>query len=83
MSPRTKNITKRRWLTLLWGVLVVIAVFTLIFYEQIALLYILATLAVTAVMIIVALADLRRGDAPAEIPSPPATPQIGVNTIRK
>jgi len=64
MSQRIKatKTRKRRSLTLLWIVGLVIVVFTLIYFERTELLYILATLGVTALLVIVATADLGRRD---------------------
>ena len=49
---------KRRSLTLAWIVGSAIAVFLLIYFEQTALLYVLATLGVTILLFIVALSDI-------------------------
>jgi hypothetical protein len=69
---------KRRLFTYLWISALAVSVFLLIYFEQIALLYILATLGVTVLLIIVALADLGRGDFSAEtaplIPEPSIRP---------
>lgn len=59
---RTNKTRKRRSLTLLWIVGLVILVFVLIYFERTEMLYILATLGVTALLIIVATADLGRRD---------------------
>jgi hypothetical protein len=60
MSQRiqAKKTGKRRWLTYVWilGILVVVSL--LIYFERTALLYVLATLGVTALLLIVAFADL-------------------------
>jgi hypothetical protein len=71
MSQRIKatKTRKRRSLTLLWIVGLVIVVFTLIYFERTELLYILATLGVTALLVIVATADLGRRD-------PSASPEL-------
>jgi hypothetical protein len=60
MSQRiqARNANKRRWITYLWifGVLLVASL--LIYFERTALLYVVATLGVTALLIVVAVADL-------------------------
>jgi heme A synthase len=48
----------RRGVALLWLVAVSIVIGTLIYLEQIAILYVLATLALVALLLIVAFADL-------------------------
>ena len=50
--------SRRRLMTLLWSAVVAITVIFLIYKEQIALLYILATVSVTVLLVIVAMADL-------------------------
>jgi heme O synthase-like polyprenyltransferase len=49
---------KRRSLTYLWIPLLAVVVFLLIYFEMTELLYVLATLGVTALLVIVATADL-------------------------
>jgi predicted membrane metal-binding protein len=63
---RTSKTRKRRTVTYLWILGLAVLVFLLIYFEQTALLYILATLGVTVLLIIVALADLGRGELSAE-----------------
>ena len=60
MSQRiqVKKAGKRRWLTYLWIVAILLVVSLLIYFERTALLYVLATLGVTALLLVVALADL-------------------------
>jgi hypothetical protein len=48
----------RRTIALFWLVAVAIMISAFIYYEQIALLYVIATLGLSALMIIVAVADL-------------------------
>jgi len=48
----------RRTAALLWFVLVAIVIGTLIYLEQIAILYVLATISLVALLLIVAFADL-------------------------
>lgn len=62
---------RRRGFTYLWIFGLALLVFLLIYFEQTALLYILATLGVTALLIIVALADLGRSEL-----SPESSPQV-------
>jgi amino acid permease len=66
MSQRiktTKN-KKRRLITYLWILALAVGVFLLIYFERTELLYILATLGVTALLIIVAIADLGMSEKP-------------------
>lgn len=70
-----KNSSKRRRLALLLLLITSAGIGTLIYFEQIALLYVLATLALVALLLTVGLADLERvgrGDesAASEISSP-------------
>lgn len=50
----------RRSIALFWLVLVSIVIFTLIYLEQIAVLYILATLSLVVLLLIVGFADLEK-----------------------
>jgi heme O synthase-like polyprenyltransferase len=64
MSQRlrtTKN-KKRRGITYLWILCLAVLTFLLIYFEQTSLLYILATLGVTVLLIVVALADLGQSE---------------------
>lgn len=59
---------RRRLMTLLWSAVVAIIVIWLIYKEQVALLYVLATVSVTVLLAVVAMADLggtRRATEPA------------------
>jgi len=60
MSQRIKasKTRRRRGITLLWIGGMALVTFLLIYFEQTALLYVLATLGVTVLMVIVAMADL-------------------------
>lgn len=60
MSQRIKgrNPRKRRWVTVAWIVGAAVIVFSLIYFERTELLYVLATLGVTALLVIVATSDL-------------------------
>jgi len=57
---RANKARKRRGFTYLWIAVLAVSVFLLIYFEQTALLYILATLGVTVLLVIVATADLGR-----------------------
>ena len=54
---------RRRLITYAWVSAMALGIIILIYKEQTALLYILATLGITALLVIVALADLRVGNA--------------------
>ena len=73
---RTSKTRKRRTVTILWIAALFILLGLLIYFEQTALLYILATFGVTVLLVIVALADLGRGELSAEtaIPEPATQP---------
>ena len=55
---------RRRIFTLSWIAVLAIAVIALIYWEQTAVLYILATLGVTALLVVVAMADLATSNSP-------------------
>ena len=55
---QAKKTGKGRWLTYIWIVGILLAVSLLIYFERTALLYVLATLGVTALLLVVAFADL-------------------------
>lgn len=59
MSNLTERFS-RRTVALFWLVLVALFVGVLIYLEQIALLYVLATLALVALLLVVAFADLEK-----------------------
>jgi len=67
---------KRRSFTYLWIFTLALSVFLLIYLEQIALLYILDTFGVTVLLVIVALADLGRGELSAETSPPIPEPSL-------
>lgn len=50
----------RRTLALLWTVLVAVVIGILIYFEQISVLYVLATLSLVALLLFVAFADLEK-----------------------
>jgi uncharacterized membrane protein YhaH (DUF805 family) len=64
MKRRNAASDKRRrtMITILWTAVLAIATIVLIYKEMTALLYILATLGVTALLIVVAMADLSHSD---------------------
>jgi hypothetical protein len=64
MNQRTKvsKTRKRRSLTYLWIFGLALVVFLLIYFERTEMLYILATLGVTALLVIVATADLGQNE---------------------
>lgn len=57
MAKKEQKISRRK-LALLWAVLVGIVVGVLIYFEQISVLYVLATFSLTALLLVVAFADL-------------------------
>ncbi len=69
------DIIGRRGFTYLWIFGLAIVVFLLIYFEQTALLYVLATLGVTTLLIIVAAADLGHGERSADLSAPQANAQ--------
>ena len=72
---------RRTIITFAWiGALAIIAI-TLIYYEMTALLYILATLGVTALLVVVAVADLAHAQTMSvdTLPSEKAVPNAGFN----
>lgn len=68
MSQRIRsNKAKRsRGFTYLWILCLAVSVFLLIYFEQTSLLYILATLGVTVLLVIVATADLGQSERSSE-----------------
>jgi hypothetical protein len=63
---RTRNVAtdrrRRKMMTILWTALLAIGTIILIYKEMTALLYILATLGVTALLVVVAMADLSHSE---------------------
>jgi hypothetical protein len=55
---QAKKTGNRRWLTYVWIVATLLVVSLLIYFERTALLYVLATLSVTGLLLIVAFANL-------------------------
>lgn len=95
----TSGRTNRRRTTLLWIAAGAVVIIALLYWEQTALLYVLATLGVTALLVVVALADLSGArkasheSAPADdsaaignavvATSPSVQPSVGRATRRK
>jgi len=63
---RTNRNKRQRGFTYLWIFGLAVLIFLLIYFEQTALLYVLATLGVTTLLVVVAVADLGRSDKPSE-----------------
>lgn len=59
---RSNKNKKRRGFTYLWIFGLAVLIFLLIYFEQTSLLYILATLGVTILLVVVAMADLGRSE---------------------
>ena len=71
-KTRTTGIASRKQrgrMTFVWSAVVAVAVIALIWTEQVALLYVLATLSVAALLVVVALSDL--GEAKRATQAPP------------
>ena len=66
---RSNKIKRRRGFTYLWILVLVVSVFLLIYFEQTSLLYILATLGVTVLLVVVATADLGQSEKSSEGPA--------------
>ena len=54
----------------LWIAAVVLAIFLLIYFEQTAILYVLATLSLTALLLVVAFANLKDSPNASDLPKP-------------
>ena len=64
----TSDRRRRKMITLLWALVLAAIVITLIYLEKTAILYILCTLSVTALLVIVAKSDLaHRDQSPSEM----------------
>lgn len=57
---------RRKLMTVLWALGLAVAVIVLIYLEKTAILYIVCTLGVTALLVIVAFSDLAHGEAPGQ-----------------
>ena len=62
MATTHHRARNKRLLTYLWVALLALVTIILIYKEQTAVLYILATLGVTAILVVVAFADLHKGE---------------------
>lgn len=69
-SNRGRKTAGGRNRTLLWIGAIALIVFLLIYFEQTAILYVLATLGVTALLLIVAFADLKGVPSASDLPKP-------------
>jgi hypothetical protein len=67
-APTVEARKRRRRMTLLWSAIAAAIVIGLIWKEQIAMLYILATVSVTVLLIIVAVTDLHDARPATELP---------------
>lgn len=67
---------RRKLITALWALLLAVLVIVLIYLEKTAILYILCTLGVTALLVIVAFSDLAHREPKSEMD--PATDAAGV-----
>ena len=63
---RSNKARRGRGFTYLWILVLAVSIFLLIYFEQTSLLYILATLGVTILLVVVALADLGRSEISSE-----------------
>ena len=61
---------RRRLITYLWITGLAVLTMSLIYWEQTALLYILATLGVTVLLVVVAMSDLKHADTPGSQSAP-------------
>ena len=67
---RTTGSKRRRNITLLWVAGLTILVIGLLYYQQVAILYVIATLGVTMLLVIVALSDLTGAQKSSTEPAP-------------
>jgi len=83
MSQRiqTNKLKRRRGFTYLWIAALGVLIFLLIYFEQTALLYILATLGVTALLFVVAAADIGHPAPSAEGPAQLADAQAASSGV--
>lgn len=68
-KTQAKKTGRRRWLTYVWIVGILLVVSLLIYFERTAILYVLATLGVTALLLVVAFADLGGGERTSDSPT--------------
>lgn len=67
---------RRKLITALWALLLAVVVILLIYLEKTAVLYILCTLGVTALLVIVAYSDLAHRDAGGEVGQETGAPRV-------
>lgn len=67
---------RRKLITVLWALALAFVVILLIYLERTAILYILCTLGVTALLVVVAFSDLAHGDAKSGVASEPDAPGV-------
>jgi heme O synthase-like polyprenyltransferase len=77
---RTNKNKKRRGITYLWILCLAVLTFLLIYFEQTSLLYILATLGVTVLLVVVALADLGQSELSPDTMQMSSAPAPGSKT---
>ena len=66
---------RRKLITVLWALGVAAVVITLIYLERTAILYILCTLSVAALLLVVAFSDLAHETGGQDLAQPPDTPR--------
>ena len=77
-TRKVTDIKRRRKLAaVVWTALLAIVTMTLIYFEMTALLYVLATLGVTAILVVVAVSDLARGEKHSALPQADDSAAIG------
>ena len=79
---RSNKARRSRGFTYLWILALAVSIFLLIYFEQTSLLYVLATLGVTILLVVVALADLGRSELSSET-MPRSDPQAPGAKFRK
>ena len=70
MATKHHRSRNKRLITYLWVAALALVTIILIYKEQTAILYILATLGVTAILLVVAFADLHKGESDSGPPTP-------------
>ena len=68
---------RRKLITFAWVLALLAVVITLIYLEKTAILYILCTLGVTALLVVVALSDLSEAESPSSALQPEGGPKNG------
>jgi membrane protein YdbS with pleckstrin-like domain len=79
---RNKKAKRSRAFTYLWILVLAVSTFLLIYFEQTSLLYILATLGVTILLVVVAFADLGQSELSADTTQMSNAPAPGANSRR-